>query len=185
MKPRRSYKPAKKSVVQLTSLLDLLFVMVFVSLLQQKNIPVPTPKKTPVKKIAKPTPRPVQKVKPVIPKLQNALVGATFNFVANSASTQAASGAYRMQGTFEAESRSLSLLGQKWLDKPNEDYGMVPLEGKLSQDFKTFKGRIQFLGCKPFTLRKTLSIGTKPYSGKWEGNYDCAQGLTGLVLTID
>lgn len=182
MQRKRSYKPAKKSVVQLTSLLDLLFVMVFVSLLQQKNIPVPNLKKEPVK--AKVVVKPILK-KPETPKLQNALVGATFNFVANSNSAQAASGAYRMQGTFDAESRNLSLLGQKWLDKPNDNYGMVPLEGQLSEDFKTFTGRIQFLGCKPFTLRKTLAIGTKPYSGKWEGKYDCAQGLTGLVLTID
>lgn len=190
MERRKVYKTSKKPVVQLTSLLDLLFVMVFVSLLQQKNIPVPTPKKEPVKTASKPKPKPIEKPKPVVKKpepvkLKNALVGATFNFSANSENPNSASGTYRMQGTFEGETRSLSLLGHKWLDRPNENYGMVPLEGRLSEDFKTFTGRIQFLGCKPFTLKKTLAIGTKPYSGKWEGNYDCAQGLTGLVLTID
>lgn len=190
MERRRVYKKSKQSVVQLTSLLDLLFVMVFVSLLQQKDIPKPTPEKAPVKKVveAKPKPKPVVKPKPKpveTPKLKNALVGATFNFIASSNNPNAASGAYRMQGTFEAESRALSLLGLKWINKPNDNYAMVPLEGKLDKEFKTFTGRIQFLGCKPFTLKKTLSIGTKPYSGKWEGKYDCAQGLTGLILTID
>lgn len=187
MERRRVYKKSKQSVVQLTSLLDLLFVMVFVSLLQQKDIPVPTPKKDPVEKTAAPkaTPKPVPVKKVETPVLKNALVGATFNFIANSSNPNSASGAYRMQGTFEAESRSLSLLGLKWINKPSKDYGMVPLEGKLDESFNTFTGRIQFLGCKPFTLKKTLSIGDKPYSGKWEGKYDCAQGLTGLILTID
>lgn len=187
METRRVYKKSTKSVVQLTSLLDLLFVMVFVSLLQQKNIPTPS-EKPPVEKppveITKETPKPVPK-KVETPKLENALVGATFSFSPKAQSNRAASGVYKMQGTFEADSRRLSLLGLKWIDKPDPRYDMVPLAGILGEDFKSFKGRIQYLGCKTFTLVKTVAIGSKPYSGKWEGTYDCAQGLTNLVLTID
>lgn len=181
---KRPYKRSKKSVVQLTSLLDLLFVMVFVSLLQQKNIPAKTEEKP------KPKAAPIvqenvkEKKKPIAPKVENALVSATFTFTGNSSNPNSANGSYEMQGTFEADSRYLSLLGLKWLDRPSKDYGMVPLEGNLNESFDLFSGRIQFLGCKPFKLKKTLSIGTKPYSGRWEGRYDCAQGLTELVLTI-
>ena len=42
---RRNFRTIKKSTVQLTSLLDLLFVMVFLSLVQQKEV-IPTKKKT-------------------------------------------------------------------------------------------------------------------------------------------
>ena len=90
-----------------------------------------------------------------------------------------------MQGTFEADSGKLSLLGLKWINQPDPRYDMVPLVGNLGKDFKSFRGRIQYLGCKTFTLTKTVAVGSKPYSGKWEGTYDCAQGLTNLVLTIE
>ena len=65
---QKTYKSPKKAVVSLTSLLDLLFVMIFVSLIQQKTIQTkakPIPKKT-VK--AKPIVKPVvkKKSKPVL-----------------------------------------------------------------------------------------------------------------------
>ena len=47
---RKFYRGNKKTVVSLTSLLDLLFVMIFVSLIQQKTI---TENVKPIKKIGK------------------------------------------------------------------------------------------------------------------------------------
>ena len=52
---QNAYKRPKKSVVSLTSLLDLLFVMIFVSLIQQKAVvPTNTKAKTKTPTKAKP-----------------------------------------------------------------------------------------------------------------------------------
>ena len=60
MAQARTYKKMKKTTVQLTSLLDLLFVMIFVSLIQNKTLDVKVQTKT---KEPKPQTSPVVKTK--------------------------------------------------------------------------------------------------------------------------
>ncbi len=178
----RIYKGPKKTQISLTSLLDLLFVMIFVSLLQQKApstpIPVKAPKPIAEKKVeSKPTPTPAPKPLVKIP------VEAEFHFYATDANRNIPEGKYLMQGSYDQKDGSLRLGGVGWLQKP-KNYDMVPLSGKIGPSHKTFRGRIEFQSCKEFTLTRTSTSNSSEVSGKWEGSYDCAQGATGLTLTI-
>jgi hypothetical protein len=189
------YKRPKKQAVQLTSLLDLLFVMIFVSLIQQKQIIVVPDKKPKVAKpkaSPKPTPKVVEKPKPkakaaptpakVIPR--NFGLRATFHFYPLPQNPRVAEGKYLMQGVFDTKTGQLQLGGIRWLKRPT-NYDMVPLGGVINSGNKTFTGRIEFQGCQQFSLnRKTTLTGT-PISGQWEGVYQCTQGPTGLTLTIE
>ena len=180
MSTRRVYKRSRRSTVQLTSLLDLLFVMVFVSLLQQKEIPAPTP--PPVKKIIS---RPAKKMeaRPVT-RPNRMTVEAEFEFYPIDQSQYAASGKYIMLGTFVRDSGVLNLVGERWIDKP-AGYDMVPLLGSIDKNNPDiFKGRIQSAGCLNFTLKRVGAKTSEIYKGSWEGEYTCGQGKTGLVLTI-
>ncbi len=183
-RPITVYKRPKKATVSLTSLLDLLFVMIFVSLIQQKNITPVEKSKTPKK-----SPAPVKVVKktktvtPVkVPKIYS--VSALFYFYGTAQNPNIPTGSYRMQGKYDEKSGQLSLGGMRWVNRP-KDYDMVPLSGKISADKKLFTGRIEFYGCKEFTLRRVGQGRDNPISGTWEGVYDCSQGPTGLTLTID
>ncbi len=171
----------KKTTLQLTSLLDLLFLMIFVSLLQSKDIPslaelrqaqasppatAPAPKATPVQ-------RPTM-----------AFVEATFHFHPTPNNPNIAKGTYKMHGQFHRETRLLELGGVTWIDRP-ENYDMVPLRGVIEVGEEKFTGRIEFPGCEQFTLTRTDQSGRTEFSGRWEGVYICSQGETGLVLTIE
>ncbi len=183
------YKRLKKSTVQLTSLLDLLFVMIFVSLMQQKAPTTeqkPTPAPTPV---AKATPKVEVKDEPkVVPTVVATptyySIQAKFNFYATPSNQSVPNGIYLMQGSYDMKTGKLQLGGVSWLERP-ANYDMVPLSGEINTNLETFVGRIEFQGCKQFTLQRVKKGAGSPISGEWKGTYDCTQGDTGLTLTID
>lgn len=184
----RIYRKSKKTTVQLTSLLDLLFVMIFVSLIQQKDIPDQVKKEikkkgtiTKVQISPKKEKKVIKKTTPVV--LKNYTVEAIFHFHPTSSNPSIPSGTYNMKGSFDEKTRTLHLGGISWVNRP-ENYDMVPLSGKIEATDSLFVGRIEFPGCKQFTLKKVQKIQGSPISGTWEGVYDCSQGSTGLTLTI-
>lgn len=183
---KRNYRSNKKTVVSLTSLLDLLFVMIFVSLIQQKNI---TKDMKPIKKIGKTTfiktkVKPKKTVKkPTPPILKTYTVEAIFYFHPTNSNPSIPSGTYNMKGSFDEKSRKLALGGVSWVNRP-KNYDMVPLSGKIEKGDSLFVGRVEFPGCKMFTLKRIKTISHSPISGTWEGIYECTQGSTGLTLTI-
>ncbi len=183
------FKIGKKPVVQLTSLLDLLFVMIFISLSQQKTSDAPTPEvKVVTKTIIKEkiVEKPVEVVKEVPvekPKPTKYNITALFNFYGTPSNPAIPSGTYRMSGTYDQASGKLFLGGTEWINQP-ANYEMVPLGGKVEASEDFFTGRIQFQGCKQFSLRRESSSENTPISGSWKGQYDCTQGATGLTLTI-
>lgn len=171
------YKRRKKPTVELTSLLDLLFVMIFLSLIQQKGVKAPV----------KPTPAKVTKATPTkaVPVKKVHSVSAVFNFYETPSNPGIPVGAYRMQGRYDEKTGLLSLGGVNWMNRP-KGYDMVPLSGKINAAGNLFTGRIEFQGCKQFTLRKTAKVqSSNPLTGEWKGVYDCQQGSTGLTLSID
>ncbi len=170
----------QKRVVELTALLDLLFMMIFISLAQSKQVP---PK---VEVAEKPK---VEKVEPVVEKKKpepqgRVAVAAIFHFHATSTNPGIPQGKYRMEGTFNFDTGSLNLGGASWIDRP-ANYDMVPLSGFINHERDLFKGAIEFPNCNQFTLRKVSSTGSTPVSGEWKGEYNCSQGDTGLTLTIE
>jgi len=176
MSVNRVYKKRRRTTIELTSLLDLLFVMIFVSLIQNKAAQIP-----PIP-IPKPTPKIVTaKAAPVIPSKYS--VAAEFHFHATPGSPNLPSGKYDMQGSFNKKTGELRLTGINWLQRPT-GYDMVPLKGIIEQTHTLFKGRVDFPGCKLFNLRRTQTLNKSPISGVWKGIYDCSQGPTGLTLTI-
>lgn len=184
---RQAYKRPAKKTIELTSLLDLLFVMIFVSMIQQKNVTVDTP--TPVKKtitkknVAKKIKKKVVK-RPPPPAKTKFAISAIFNFHPSANNQNVPNGTYRMNGSFDKKSGKLFLGGSAWINRP-KNYDMVPLAGKIDNSNSMFTGRIEFQGCKQFTLRKKFPSANTPISGTWEGVYDCSQGATGLTLTIE
>lgn len=180
-------KQVKRPVVQLTSLLDLLFVMIFVSLLQTKAPKAqekPDPKPTPVAKVEpKPTPTKKEEPKPV-EKPRMASITAVFHFYGVAGSMpNFPSGKYRMSGVFDRKNSTIQLGGVGWLEKPaGYDISMVPLSGAIDSN-GNFTGRIEDPDCQSFTLRK-VSSGAGDVGGVYKGSYVCAQGETGLSLTI-
>jgi hypothetical protein len=108
---------------------------------------------------------------------------ATFKFFASSYSPNIPEGSFMMSGTFNNKSRELLLSGTKWIKRPL-NYEMVTLKGKINDEATSFKGRVDFEGCKEFVLKRTTVENSSPFAGKWEGSYICAQGVTGLTLTL-
>jgi hypothetical protein len=185
----KQYRRNKKTVVSLTSLLDLLFVMIFVSLIQQKTVNIPTPsikkegKTTFIKAVPKVIPKKTTKKK-VTPKvLKSYTVEAIFSFHATNSNPKIPAGTYKMKGAFDEKTRKLELGGISWINRP-KNYDMVPLSGKIEKGDSLFIGRVEFPGCKMFTLKRTQKLNQSPISGTWEGIYDCSQGATGLTLKI-
>ena len=176
----QQYKRTKKSTVQLTSLLDLLFVMIFVSLIQQKDI------KKVAEPVAKAKPKVQEKIetpaKPV-PAPTRFAVRASFKFYGTSNNPNIPEGEYIMNGSYDKKSGKLHLGGVQWVNRP-QNYDMVPLSGRIDTSEKSFVGRIEFQGCQKFTLTRMSSEGPTPISGTWRGVYDCSQGETGLTLTV-
>ena len=169
----RSYKRPKRQAVSLTSLLDLLFVMIFVSLIQQKAA-APT----------KEEPVPAAKVTEQKAPKQKFQIKATFNFYGTSSNPSLPSGKYIMVGSYKLTDGSLSLGGLAWIERPAK-YDMVPLSGKIDPKTGSFRGRVEAIGCKEFTLERKLKRDKTPISGEWVGTYSCSQGKTGLTLTIE
>lgn len=168
------YKKSKKSTVQLTSLLDLLFVMIFVSLLQQKTADTKVESK-PVKVEAKVETQKVQQTK--------FSVSAVFQFYGTNSNPNLPSGKYLMEGRYNKKDGKLSLGGVGWIDRP-KNYDMVPLSGMINGQEDTFVGRIESIGCNNFTLKRKAKNSGSPIAGEWIGTYDCSQGATGLTLSI-
>ena len=178
----RQFKRSKKGAVQLTSLLDLLFVMIFVSLLQQKNVsPIEAP------------PKPVEKKKVVLetpkPTPTKYATSAIFHFYPTNGSQggpgAGVSGKYQMEGVYNKKTGTLILDGVSWIGLVPKGYGMVPLSGEVQAGEKSFIGRFEFVGCKKFVLKRETIISGTPIAGVWKGSYRCGQGLTGLTLTIE
>lgn len=175
----------RKPTVQLTSLLDLLFIMIFISLIQSKQLPYMVTMDTDHTKIETPeveiketeTPPP-QPTEPVVQPIT-----AIFHFYATSQNPEVPTGTYAMEGTFNNETGELRLGGVSWINRP-PGYDMVPLNGEIAPNAVEFTGRIEFHGCEQFTLRRTSQISNSHIAGKWEGSYTCTQGETGLTLTI-
>lgn len=184
----RQFKRAKKGAVQLTSLLDLLFVMIFVSLLQQKEVTPAPMAKTKVKVETKIVEKVVEKIiyKERQPKTEKKIVHSVkADFYFYSVQGQQFSGKYLMEGIYNNETGNINLGSVKWIDRPAFDIGMVPLSGTISKDKSSFTGRVEFTGCKEFSLKRvTVEKGASKISGQWKGTYTCAQGQTGLTLTI-
>lgn len=184
MRSARVYKKTKKTTVQLTSLLDLLFVMIFVSLIQQKttsSVEKVKPKKE-VPPIAQEVPVKIEKPAPEAPKAFR--VSAVFSFYGTPGNPNVPAGSYNMQGVFDERTRELNLGGVSWNQRP-ENYDMVPLTGKIEGTNTLFKGKVDSPGCRMFTLRRTSTLSNSPISGTWQGVYDCSQGPTGLTLTVE
>lgn len=185
----QTYRRPRKTTVQLTSLLDLLFVMIFVNLLQQKPLPTPVAKEKPVA-VATPAPQVVKKVvtkpvtKPTPAKPAVISVTAKFEFYATQQNPSLPDGSYQMQGRYDERDGKLQLGGLAWIKRP-ANYDMVPLSGFIDGSKESFKGRIEFQGCKVFTLKRLTDGKGSPIAGRWRGQYDCTQGITGLTLTID
>ena len=173
----------KKPTIQLTSLLDLLFIMIFISLLQTKEMPTATEREqeTTQKVVEKPTEIEEAKESTESPILQ---ITAIFHFHSTPENPEVPTGTFAMQGEFNSTDGTLSLGGVSWINRPS-GYDMIPLHGVISQDQRELTGRIEFPGCEEFTLRRTSLISSSsPISGSWEGVYRCTQGTTGLSLTI-
>ncbi len=187
MRASTAYKKPRKAVVQLTSLLDLLFVMIFVSMIQQKQVV----KNEEVKKGKLTKVKVEPKVKPIIkkettpkPVVTNFSINAIFMFYASSQNPGIPSGSYKMRGQYDDKSGRLSLGGFSWVNRP-KDYDMVPLSGIYNPKSDTFSGKVESPFCKTFTLRRDIKGTNSPVSGVWKGSYDCGQGATGLTLTVD
>lgn len=167
----------KRPTVQLTSLLDLLFCMIFVSLLQTK---------VPVKEEIKETAPKKEEIKVEAPKViedKPIPVTAIFHFYQTTKNPAVPTGTYAMNGSFDQKSKKIRLGGVSWINRPSH-YDMVPLNGVISEDGFKLTGQIEFQDCQTFTLLRTSKISGSVIAGQWEGVYDCLQGETGLTLTI-
>jgi hypothetical protein len=171
----------RRPVVQLTALLDLLFIMIFVTLNQAKSTSSAPEAKAAVETPKIEVPKVVETKKPVQKEI---LVSAEFFFYGTNAQPNIPSGSYMMKGTFDTGTGELQLGGTSWVKRP-EGYDMVPLKGVINTSRTSFTGKIEFHGCKEFTLRRiSTSLGSE-IAGKWKGQYSCLQGETGLTLTIN
>ena len=71
---------------------------------------------------------------------------AQFDFKFNTLS-----GSYLMSGTYNIENKSLTLKPNKWIKQPS-GYEMVPLDGVISADLKSYSGIINHQKCDLFKL---------------------------------
>jgi len=119
---QKSFSRPKNKGIQLTTLLDLLFVMIFVSLMSQKKV---TEAPKPIAKT-----KPVQKIEPKKPTPKIFSIGATFHFHGTKSNPNLPTGKYLMQGKYDEKTGDLRLAGIGWLERP-KNYDMDPLLGKL------------------------------------------------------
>lgn len=170
----------KKPTVQLTSLLDLLFIMIFISLTQTHNV---TPQEVTQTPETRPTPATEAPSETPSQQQQDVTITAIFHFYATASNPQVPTGTYAMKGELNTETGELSLAGVNWIQRP-PGYDMVPLSGKLSRGGALFTGRVEFPGCQQFTLERSNMMDGSEVAGVWKGSYICTQGETGLTLTI-
>lgn len=170
-----SVRRYKRPVVQLTSLLDLLFVMIFVSLMQTKGVPS--------KAAEVPPEAPQVEVPKEVVRTGKVAVAATFHFFAPDSNPGLPEGSYAMEGTFNQDTGFLQLGGVEWLNRP-ANYEMIPLKGTIDSARELFTGNIEFPDCREFTLKRISRTKGSPIAGKWKGSYVCSQGETGLILTF-
>jgi hypothetical protein len=173
-------KRSRRATVELTSLLDLLFMMVFISLLQTKH-PVNEAKAEPKKEESKPRPKTAGRSTPAKPVVL--ALNAVFHFYATPSNPSLPSGKFAMNGAYDTKTGALKLGGVSWINRP-VGYDMIPLNGVIDPTTGQFRGRIEFAGCQQFTLVRTVKDPQSPIAGTWEGRYVCSQGETGLTLTI-
>lgn len=180
----RTYRRPRKSVVQLTSLLDLLFVMIFVSLIQDKKVEQTTPAKKVVEKKVEKKEIKKEPGPPTVVVPQNFALTGVFKFYATSSNPSVPTGSFRVKGNLNRKSGKVSLGGVSWIERPSR-YDMVPMNGVFDSETGAFRGRIDFQGCQAFTLQRLRRGDKNPLSGEWSGEYRCSQGSTGLTLTIN
>ncbi len=108
-------------------------------------------------------------------------VGASFEYFPEGGNPDVATGSYTMTGT-NADG-ALALEGNEWLVQGDD--AMVGLEAEVGDrsDTEALEGTVVGDGCSTFSLDRVST--DMWFVGSWEGAYGCAQGVTGLTLTID
>ena len=107
-------KSIKRPAVQLTSLLDLLFMMVFISLLQTKNV-------NSNQSVAKATPTPIPTSIPAptkLPEKTSEVLRGIFRFYPLDNPQGDPRGSFQVQGSYFFAKKSFSLGGTQWIERP-------------------------------------------------------------------
>jgi hypothetical protein len=94
------------------------------------------------------------------------------------------SGSILATGSYNA--KGVTITPVKWLVEP-PGYEMVGLSGATpgAKGVNTFRGSISNSACGTFLLHRPAAAPDEAAAtGKWKGTYACAQGLSGLTLTI-
>jgi len=109
-------------------------------------------------------------------------VGASFEYFPEAGNPDVATGSYTMTGT--SSDGALALEGHEWLEQGG-NYSMVGLQADVGRrsDTETLEGTVVGDGCTTFSLGRVST--DMWYVGAWKGAYGCAQGVTGLTLTIE
>jgi hypothetical protein len=109
-------------------------------------------------------------------------VGASFEYFPEAGNPDVATGSYTMTGT--NSDGALALDGHEWLDQGG-NYSMVGLRADAGDrsDTEALEGTVVGDGCSTFSLDRVST--DMWYVGAWKGAYGCAQGVTGLTLTIE
>jgi hypothetical protein len=112
----------------------------------------------------------------------NGHVGASFEYFPEAGNPDVATGSYTMTGT-NADG-ALALEGHEWLEQGG-NYSMVGLQADIGSrsDTEALEGTVVGDGCSTFSLDRVST--DMWYVGAWKGAYGCAQGVTGLTLTIE
>ena len=174
----------KRPAIQLTSLLDLLFIMIFVSLIQSQSLSIQDRELDESFEIIEDIEVHIdvnlpEDVNEILTPYQ---VHAIFHFYPVDKGTMS-EGKFKMIGHYDPSIRKLELVGKRWLERP-EGYDMVPLSGVLADSGSIFSGKIDFPGCEQFYLTRTQGEDLERIVGQWQGTYICSQGETGVSLTI-
>jgi hypothetical protein len=108
-------------------------------------------------------------------------VGASFESFPEGGNADAATGSYTMTGS-NADG-ALALEGDEWLEQ-GDNSAMVGLQADVGDrsDTEALEGTVVGDGCSTFSLDRVST--DMWYVGAWKGAYGCAQGVTGLTLTI-
>lgn len=83
-------------------------------------------------------------------------VSGTFSFKSPDGTT----GAYRVNGFYDASDSLIGLTGTEWISRPN-NYIMVGLSGRISSDNSIISGKVEHETCSNFRLEKS-DYYTKP-----------------------
>jgi hypothetical protein len=109
-------------------------------------------------------------------------VGASFEYFPVGGNPDVATGSYTMTGT--SADGALALEGHEWLEQGGDD-AMVGLQADVGgrTDTEALEGTVVGTGCTTFSLDRVST--DMWFVGAWKGAYGCAQGVTGLTLTIE